>query len=243
MKPRVYLQKHLGEFVAPSVFTAYEGFRFTGYDCVGFEEPELAALDLTPETPVVGWVRTVQAALRQLDVPVPPPIDYPEALRPWFGRTIEATTLGALRSNKACNLFVKPVEHKLFTGFTVGDLHDWEEAKDFSDDTPVWRSGLVEFDSEWRCFVREGRLVGIRHYFGDPWCLPQREAVRNMIRAWDDAPVGCAIDVGVTPAGDTVLVEVNDGFALGDYGLPTLTYFELIRSRWGQMVGRTNGLE
>jgi len=234
-----YLQKHQGEFVAPSVFSAYEGFRFYGYRCVGFEEEELSSLDLTPETPVVGWVRTVQRALRRLAVPVPPPIDYPEALRLWFGRAIEPTTLGAVRG-QTTDLFVKPVEHKLFTGFLVNDPRDWEEAEGFADDTPVWRSEVVDFVSEWRCYVEDQRLVGLRHYLDDPWILPDKATVLQMIRAWDDAPAGCAIDVGITRDGRTLLVEVNDGYALGDYGLAGLTYTDVLLSRWAQLVrGRT----
>jgi hypothetical protein len=237
---RVYLQKYKGEFVAPSVFTAMEGFRFYGYECVGFEEGELPELPLSETTPVIGWVRTVQAALRQLGVPVPPPIDYPEALRPWFGREIERTTLGAVRAPTAHGgtpgFFVKPVEHKLFTGFEVTDPDDWEEVRDFPDDTPVWRSSLVHFVSEWRCFVKDQRLVGIRHYYGDSWTLPHKPDVLKMIRAWDDAPAGCSIDVGVLADGGTALVEVNDGFALGDYGVAAFDYTNLLLARWKQMV-------
>jgi hypothetical protein len=232
---RVYLQKYQGEFVAPSVFAAYEGFRFYGYECVGFEEAELPTLSVTTSTPVVGWVRTVQSALRQIGSPVPPPIDYPEALRTWFGREIEQTTLGDLRSGST-GFFVKPVEHKLFTGLKLTDSEDWEELKDFRDETPVWRSGFVEFVSEWRCFVYDHRLLGIRHYYGDPWTLPHKPDVLKMIRAWDDAPAGCAIDVGVLSDGSTVLVEVNDGYALGDYGLSTLSYTDLLKARWEQLT-------
>ena len=234
---RVYLQKHKGEFVAPSVFTAYEAFRFYGYECIGFEEDELPSLDLTTRTPVIGWVRTVQAALRQIGITPPEPIDYPSSLQPWFGRKIEKSTLGRLRFIPLAQpMFIKPVEHKLFTGTTIDDSRDWAEVADFPDDTQIWTSEIVDFVSEWRCFIQDHRLVGIRHYRGDPWLLPDKMTVIQMIRAWDDAPAGCAIDVGVVKSGATCLVEVNDGFALGDYGLSGLTYFEVLMSRWEQMV-------
>lgn len=235
---RVYLQKIHGEYVAPSVFTAMEGFRFLGYECVGFEEAELSSLPVTATTPVVGWVRTVQSALQQIGVPVPPPIDYPESLRPWFGRNIEKVQLGTLRQRAETNCFIKPVEHKLFSGVEMIDPEDWDELRDFSDDTLVWKSSLVNFGTEWRCFIRQGRLVGIRHYYGDSWTSPHKPDVMKMIKAWTDAPVGCSIDVGVLEDGSTVLVEVNDGFALGDYGLGTFTYVDLIKARWEQMTKR-----
>ena len=42
--------------------------------------------------------------------------------------------------------------------------------------------------------------------------------------------------MGVLNDGSTVLVEVNDGFALGDYGLGTLLYVDLLKARWDSIV-------
>ena len=89
----VYIQQDRGTFVAPCGFSLYEGARFLGPEVRLFQEHELPNLPLTRETLVHGWVRTVQAALRQIGVPVPPPIDYwmEITLPPGLERKLAAT--------------------------------------------------------------------------------------------------------------------------------------------------------
>ena len=55
-------------------------------------------------------------------------------------------------------------------------------------------------------------------------------------------PAGRAIDLGVTSDGRTLLVEVNDGFALGSYGLDDVTYALLLSARWAELVGTEDPL-
>jgi hypothetical protein len=59
-----------------------------------------------------------------------------------------------------------------------------------------------------------------------------------MLYALRDAkmPVAYSIDVGVLADGRTALVECNDGFALGNYGVGARVYAEMHRDRWYQMV-------
>jgi len=41
----------------------------------------------------------------------------------------------------------------------------------------------------------------------------------------------------VTTAGATLVVEVNDGYALGAYGLMPLAYAKFLSARWAQLSG------
>jgi len=52
-----------------------------------------------------------------------------------------------------------------------------------------------------------------------------------------EAPAAFALDVGVTAAGATLVVEVNDGHALGAYGLMPLAYARFLAVRWAQLTG------
>lgn len=45
------------------------------------------------------------------------------------------------------------------------------------------------------------------------------------------------MDWGVTEDGRTLLVEVNDGFALGNYGVRLFEYTAMIEARWRQLMG------
>ena len=73
---------------------------------------------------------------------------------------------------------------------------------------------------------------------GDPWVLPNKKSVIQMIFDYEGAPAAYALDVGVTPDGGVILVEVNDAFALGNYALSSLTYAEMIIARWNELVQR-----
>ncbi len=239
MSKIAYIQKYKGEFPAPCTYSAWEGLKFLGYDCRFFEEAELPSLPLTRDTLVVGWVRVVQKALAQIGATKPEPLDYPESLRPHFGRSIRRSTLAALRSTSHFHsIFIKPIEHKLFTGHILETYADFEETNDFPGDTPIWVSDVVDFVSEWRCFVHNGSLVGIKHYLGDPWVLPNKPTLYTMKYDYEEAgsPSAYSLDVGITADGRTRLVEVNDAFALGNYALSSLTYVEMLIDRWHELV-------
>lgn len=238
----VYIQQDRGIFCAPCALSLYEGARFLGAGLQLFEEHELEYLPLTRETLVHGWVRTVQAALRQVGVPVPPPLDYPEELRAHLAAPVVLSTLGALRAQWAgeppLGVFIKPVEQKLFTGHTIERFSDLAETATLPEETPIWTAGLVRFETEYRVFVHEHRIRGIKHYRGDPWRTPDKSTVVQMVRDHSrSAPIAYGLDVGVTEDGRTCLVEVNDCYSLGNYGFDPIGYTEMVEDRWLEMVG------
>jgi len=57
------------------------------------------------------------------------------------------------------------------------------------------------------------------------------------VQAFEDRPISFGMDWGITSAGPTILVEVNDGFSLGNYGLRGPEYTALIEARWRQLMG------
>lgn len=95
----------------------------------------------------------------------------------------------------------------------------------------------VEFQSEWRVFVHRGEVKGVSHYSGDPLLFPNADRITEMITAWDSKPpVAYALDVGLCK-GETLLVEVNDAFALGSYGLNGKNYVDMVENRWLELTG------
>ena len=54
-----------------------------------------------------------------------------------------------------------------------------------------------------------------------------------------DRTDGYGIDFGVLANGEIALVEWNDGFALGSYGLDGNIYTDLILSRWEEILKET----
>jgi hypothetical protein len=108
---------------------------------------------------------------------------------------------------------------------------------------PVYASEVVTWQSEYRCFILNKEILDIRRYAGDMEFLPNLNLVRNMIEEFTDAPVAYSLDVGkmldsTNFLWDTSLIEVNDGFSLGIYGLPAYKQVKMIIARWKEMTSK-----
>jgi hypothetical protein len=225
-----------------------------GYEIIPFHtnEIELGRLDedlLTKPDEMVlrGGVGTVCRALVRAGRPYPPHLDLPESLAAWQGRQVRHSTLGVVRrevetpSFKACH--IKPTQtHKLFTGMVVRAFRDLIPTAHLPDDVPILLQGFVEFVSEWRASVLRDRIVHVGYYRGDPLLFPAADCMRSALDAFHDRPIACAMDWGVTRSGETLLVEVNDAYSLGNYGVRGPEYTAMIEARWRELMGlKDNG--
>ncbi|MBZ0117270.1 MAG: ATP-grasp domain-containing protein [Sandaracinaceae bacterium] len=196
-------------------------------------------LALGTGTLVCGDIPTVESALSQLGAVVPDPHDYPEELHPYLRRRVWRSTVGRVLAD-ACDgvvrpFFVKPAARlKRFTGLVIESSADAAALHGVSRAMPVWCAERVRFVSEHRVFVVRGAIVGVRPYEGDaPIDL---DVVRGAIALYEPgAPRGYGIDFGVLDDGATALVEVNDGYGLGSYGLDPDVYAELVVARWEEL--------
>lgn len=198
----------------------------------------------------VGSVEFVRAAMGFAGIAEPVNLSYPKALRPMLGRELRRARAGTVLGT----WFVKPVTTKAFTGFVFDtmrapedyDAHDREQYDAFMalpHDTEVWMSEPVRFRSEWRYYVCAREVLGSSRYDADgaddapaPDEAFLHDAVRLM--AASAGPAAYAIDLGVLDSGETVLVEVNDAWALGLYGraVEPRRYLDLLATRWSELV-------
>jgi hypothetical protein len=221
-----------------NTFAALDGFNQLGVETAPFYGfGDIAALDdLGPEVGVLGFVGDALAALKRIGAPAPEPMDYPPEFERYLGRKVWRSTLDKVEPGR----FVKPVRHKLFTGRVwTGSIQDrlaTAGATGTEPDEPVWCSEAVAFVSEHRCFVLEGKVLDVRRYNGDWSLAPDRDTVTGAVMAYGSAPVAYALDWGVTEDGRTLLVEANDAFALGGYGLNPVLYARMISARWEEMA-------
>lgn len=182
-------------------------------------------------TPIgsVEWTREYALAY---GVTLPEWQTYPDALRPWLGREVRAGRF----TDAARGEFVKPVKLKAFTGALLKDLEEAAEP-----DEPCWISDAVEFAAEWRCYILAGKVVGWGQYGDGDDAEPDLAQVRDMLAAWP-GPAGWALDVGRLADGRQVLVEANDGWALGYYkGCPPDAYLRVIAARWAELTAAVEG--
>lgn len=85
-------------------------------------------------------------------------------------------------------------------------------------------------------FVRYGKILDVRPYKGDWKVHYNPSIIENAIKDYVNAPNAYGIDLGVTSDGDILLVEVNDGYVLGCYGLFPDLYAKLIITRWAELT-------
>lgn len=217
-------------------YAAFQGFHELGIETRSFCTLEELS-DWQPDELIVGGLGSVLPKLREYGVE-PPELDYPESLNAYLGRRVWRTTLDRILAEKeCCPVFVKPVRDKLFTGFVLRTNRDLPKLSHCSPQEPVLCSEVVPFLAEWRVFVRYGQILDVRPYYGN-WRVSYRaNVIENALRDFTDAPAGFALDFGVIQSGETLLVEVNDGFSLGCYGLEPVSYARLLSARWAELTG------
>jgi len=209
------------------------------------------ALPLTMDTFVAGTIPSVLGALKQLGADTEPPDDYPEALHPYLHRRVWRATLrdievGVWEGSPA--VFAKPAGRlKAFTGRVFRGSDDLYSLGSASRRQDVWCSEVVEWRSEWRCYVVRDSIVSIDHYSGDASAHVDVDVVRSAIARYrtSGAPSAYAIDFGVLGDGHTALVEANEGYGLGAYAIGADDYTELLMVRWRELLrgSATPGIE
>jgi hypothetical protein len=201
-------------------------------------------LPLDDRSLVVGDMPCIFGALKQLGMPTPPPHDYPASLSEFLHRRVWRSTLGALESSLITgisrSLFAKPANRcKRFTGCVFTDESDLYRVQGVSRQEELLCAEVVTWLSEYRAYVVNSEIRSVDWYAGDRSVTIDLEIVARAIQALvtaGEAYAGFAIDFGVLSTGETALVEMNDGFALGAYAIDSKDYTDLIWARWIELL-------
>ncbi len=230
----------------PEMQAVYEELRERNIPVEVFVEKRIRRrqLPVAKDTLVVGYVQTVLTALQLLGIQPPPTNDYPAALQALLHRRIWESTVRHLidwvHTGKE-PIFAKPKDRKKrFTGHVFALPDDLWYLEDASMATPVFCSEVLALISEYRIFVMHATIVGIKHYAGNPAIVLDENVASEAVRLLEESgerTAANAIDFGVTSSGGTVLIEWNDGYSLGAYGLDSAIYTDLLISRWCELTG------
>lgn len=192
---------------------------------------------------VAGTIQAVKAALKQYGKELVEHSPYPVCLQHLLYREVKwVRTLRDAKDmlDKGASFFIKPAGYKHFTGF-VASFSDDHRFYGASGQLPVFISTPVQFVSEWRCYVADGKLLDVR--LADPdhdrSVVPDYAVIEEAVKQLTHfgAPAGYAVDFGVLTTGETALVELNDGFSIGAYdGIPCDLYWQVIYSRWKELI-------
>ena len=145
-------------------------------------------------------------------------------------------------------LFIKPVEIKLFTGLVL-DGATYICLKGLPDDTLVMAYEPFKYPvvSEWRLYVHNGKIIDSRNYSGDFTLHPSYAYLNSVIESLspEDSnspsrlkfPCAYTIDIGILkPHEENVVIEFNDMWAIGNYGMPNDLYLRLLTDRYFEIM-------
>ncbi|NES96354.1 MAG: ATP-grasp domain-containing protein [Desertifilum sp. SIO1I2] len=206
-------------------------------------------LPLDGESLIVGDMSCIAGALKQLSIPEPKPNDYPTSLSEFLHRRVWRSTLGelegGLQDSRYRATFVKPAtRRKRFTGCVFESEYDFSQAYGVSRQEKVLCSEVVAWLSEYRIYVVHSEIRNVDWYAGNADIPIDIEEVRRAIQVLDQAKesyAGYAIDFGVLASGQTALVEMNDGFAVGAYSIDSKNYTDMIWARWEELLAQRQG--
>lgn len=85
-------------------------------------------------------------------------------------------------------------------------------------DELLFVSEPISIETEYRVFVKRNIIQAVKHYTGDPWIVPNENAVRRLVNAIGGTLPAYTLDVGVTTEGRTVPIEVHNFISCELYG-------------------------
>ena len=218
-------------------FSAMCGFRQMGSEIILFNSYDELIRSHNKEDVILGGINLVRKRLNDFGVPLPD-VDYPDELSGYLGRRIWISDINTINSSpEKWPVFIKPVKNKIFSGRVVRTTADLVGCGNCNDNAEIYCSDAVTFLSEYRCFVRYGRIIDVRQYGGNWKISPDPEIIERCVASYENSPKGYALDFGVTDNGKTLLIEVNATVSLGSYGLNVIDYAKLLSARWAELTG------
>ena len=202
---------------------AASGFRLRGMEVFRYGTSKWVLKEMQPGDVFYGIASEVhRLGLPQIS-------DYPAPLNQYM---IPNEIMSFEEANeKEFPFFIKPVSHKKFTGLVAKS----EMSLAFIEGNPqVYVAEALEIYSEWRTYVLNGRPLKTCHYSGEPLTFPQGDGIQAMIDAYDNSPSAYALDVAMTEDG-MKFIEVNDVFCLGNYGLDSALFAQMLEARWEEI--------
>lgn len=242
---KVYIQKHEGLFLDDLFFTADMGFRKLGADIKYFED--IDTVPFSKDIVVVAFIEDSIKYFKDNNIEIPKPLNIPKELwkDEYLLRYIYIDSFQALKETAWQDLpkFVKPVDQvKQFSSGILTNPYTIDLSIGIlPDETNIMVSSIVDFISEYRCFIYKQEIVGIKHYTGDFNKFIDPSIVKLMVNQYSNAPISYSLDVGLmiepnTGLESTTLVECNDFWSIGSYGLDAVIYAKMLRDRWFQII-------
>lgn len=261
----IYIQKYpeskepngdiiIGEIASVDCYVAYEGALKMGDKVIFFEDEREVPLSPTESFKIPLMVSSIEETIAYLEragIEIPKPLSIPEELKSFVQRHYEIKTLEEFKKETELPIFVKP--HSKLKTFPSGVIKNESSrrllfgsinGKEIDQTQMVLVSEVVDMISEFRVFILRGEILDIQHYQGDPLVFPEALIIRAAIDEYKSAPVAYTLDFAVVkkndyfnnPRFETVLIEANDAWAIGSYGMEGKNYLRMLKARWYEIT-------
>ncbi len=223
-------------------YSAMMGAEQLGIQVKRFEDSSEVPGD--PTNIIVGSVEVSSQWLRTNGYHVPSAMPM-DRFAKVLGRSCQIISMSqAFEMAKTNPIFVKPATQvKAFTGFVARNPIMLQVFSDgYCGD--VYVQPVVDIVSEYRCYLSNNKVVGMKHYSGDPFKYPDSTLIHKSIELGNEFNYhSYVLDFGVLADGSTILIEPNDAWAIGNYGLDPEQYYLFVRNRWLQITGVRSRME
>lgn len=143
-------------------------------------------------------------------------------------------------------LFIKPLDAKEYgiSGLVL-DGAKYTILNDVPGETMfyAYQPFTKKLVSEWRIYVHNHKMIDARNYSGD-FCEMFNRTYANYVinQNKSDFPVAYTMDIGIFEEEDgvqvpeNVVIEFNDMWAIGNYGIPNDLYLRLLKDRYSEIL-------
>lgn len=180
---------------------------------------------------VVGFIQDISNLQKVMGLTTLKPLDYPEELKKYLHRDIKKISISELPN--VYPFFIKPTSIKSFNGRVVRDFKD---LIGIIDTELYFTNTIYNIVSEYRCFIANGKILGVKHYKGSPYKSLDENIVLEMLKDYKNAPKAFSMDLGLTECGKTILIECNNGYSSGNYGLSDTLYATFLLESYKELI-------
>lgn len=238
---KIFAQFKNGLPINVDVQNAIDGFEYLDYDVVRFtlEDVMSGKMDYSARNnPFVGSIDGMTILFKNIGK-YPPPIDFPESI---ISSGLLKREIVKMRLNDFVDafkrtqkpMFVKPVQTKLFDGVLISKDEHLSYLRLENCDVLVCEP--IEILSEHRVYVHNKKAIYSCNYSGDFRINPNFEYVDKLIEVYKEQPISYTIDVAVLKDGSMTVIEFNDFWAIGSYGLYCIDYAQMLLDRYCEIV-------
>lgn len=239
---KLYVQIKNALPINMDIQNAIDGAEYIGYDIAGFTLEDILSYKMDTRaylTPFVGSIDGMTMLFKNMKR-YPDPIDFPEEIisSGLLNREVKNTSLNqaiALFKESGKPVFIKPYQTKLFDGILISEEQHLNYLRGYENPS-VWVCDQIDILSEHRAYIHKGKMVYCCNYSGDFRINPDYSYIDELISVYKNAPVAYTIDVAILKDGSMTVVEFNDFWAIGSYGMKCWDYAQMLIDRYFQIV-------